>query len=211
MKLLVIGASQGTGAEAVRGALARGYEVTGFARSPEKLALEHPKLGRVKGDFHVRESIDSTVGGHDAVLLTASAASLGAFRKDPTFFSRGTALTIDAMKRHGVRRLVVLSALGVGESRKLFNFFLDRVVRGFVLKLPYEDHERQENLVRESGLEWVIARPSRLTNGPARGRYVATTAIEPVPMTISRADTADFLVRAAVERTWIGQAVQLGG
>jgi uncharacterized protein YbjT (DUF2867 family) len=211
MKLLVIGASRGTGAEAVRAALARGYEVTAFARSPEKLALEDPKLGRIKGDFHVRESVDSAVPGHDAVILTASATTPWAFRKDPTYFSRGTALTIDAMKAHGVRRFVVLSALGTGESRVLFNFFLDHVVRGFLLKLPYADHERQEQLVRESGLEWVLARPSRLTNGPARNKYLAKATIEPVPMTISRADTADFMVRAAVENTWNGQAVQLGG
>jgi uncharacterized protein YbjT (DUF2867 family) len=42
MRILVIGASQGTGALAARAALARGHDVTAFARSPEKLGDQHP-------------------------------------------------------------------------------------------------------------------------------------------------------------------------
>ena len=66
-------------------------------------------------------------------------------------------------------------------------------------------------LVRESGLDWVIARPGRLTDGPARRRYVKKTAVEPVPGKISRADVADFLVTAIEVDTWLREAVQLGG
>jgi uncharacterized protein YbjT (DUF2867 family) len=211
MKILILGASQGTGAEAVRAALARGHDVTAFARSPDKLALLHPRLTRLRGDFHQRESVDGAVQGQDAVVVTASATSLKGFKQNPSYFSQGTGYAIEGMKKHGVRRLVVLSALGTGESRKLANFFVDKVVISFLLKAPFEDHERQEALVRASGLDWVIARPGRLTNGPARKLYVAKSSIEPVPMSISRADVADFLVTAAEGDTWIGQAVQIGG
>jgi len=82
---------------------------------------------------------------------------------------------------------------------------------GWLLKVPGEDHVRQEALVRESGLDWVVARPGRLTNGPALGRYVKKTTIERVPGSISRADVADFLVGACEASTWVGHAVQLGG
>jgi uncharacterized protein YbjT (DUF2867 family) len=211
MKIVVLGASKGTGAEAVRAGLARGHDVTVFARSPENLVLEDPKLRRLKGDFHSRESVDGAVTGQDAVIVTASSTSLKGFKADPTYFSRGTGYAILAMKAHGVRRLVVLSALGVGESRKLANFIFDKLLISFILKAPYEDHERQEKLVRESGLDWVIARPGRLTDGPARKRYVKTSAIERIPMSISRADVGDFLVTAAETDTWVQKAVQLGG
>ena len=80
-----------------------------------------------------------------------------------------------------------------------------------LLRRPFRDHEVQERMVRESGLEWVIARPGRLTDGPADGKYVAKTMIEKVPGTISRSDVAMFLVRATEETQWIGHAVQLGG
>jgi uncharacterized protein YbjT (DUF2867 family) len=211
MHILIIGASQGTGALAVRAALDAGHEVTAFARSPQKLAFDHPKLRKLKGDFHQATSVEAAVAGHDAVIVTASASGLGAFKENPNYFSQGTGYTIDAMKKTGVKRLVVLSALGTGDSRPLLNPVLRALMIDFILKVPYADHERQEAQVRASGLEWVIARPGRLTNGPARKRYEKTAAIANVPSSISRADVADFLVEACATSAWVGQAVQLGG
>lgn len=211
MNILVIGASQGTGALAVRAALDKGHRVTAFARSPERLGLNHPQLQKMTGDFHQAASVDGAVKGHDAVIVTASASRLAAFKENPRYFSQGTGYTIDAMKRHGAKRLVVLSALGVGDSRSLLNPVLRALMVGFLLKVPFEDHERQEEQARTSGLDWVIARPGRLTNGSASRRYVKTIAIEKVPASIARASVADFLVEACEVPTWIGHAVQLGG
>jgi uncharacterized protein YbjT (DUF2867 family) len=211
MKIAILGASQGTGAEAVRVALARGHDVTAFSRTPSKLALEHPKLTKLAGDIHQRGDVDRAVRGQDAVLVTASSTSLSGFKKKPNYFSEGTAFAIDAMKAAGVRRLVVLSALGTGDSRKLMGFLAEKLLVSFILRVPYEDHERQEKLVRDSGLDWIIARPGRLTDGPARGRYVKKTGLEKVPRAIARADVADFLVAAAEVDTWVRQAVNLGG
>jgi uncharacterized protein YbjT (DUF2867 family) len=211
MRICILGASQGTGAEAVRTGLEHGHEVTAFARSPDKLVLVHPKLTRLKGDFHSRDSVDGAVRGHDAVIITASATSLGAFKQNPNYFSQGTGYAIEAMKAHGVRRLVVLSASGTGESKRLMNVVVRALVVSWLLKGPFEDHERQETLVKESGLDWIIARPGRLTNGPAHKKYVTKTAIEPFPSSIARADVADFLVKAAEADAWVHQAVQIGG
>ncbi len=88
---------------------------------------------------------------------------------------------------------------------------MDKLIISFLLKWAYQDHERQEQIVRDSGLDWVIARPARLTNGPARKRFQKKIAIEPVPGSISRADVADFLVEAAASDAWLRHAVQLGG
>ncbi len=211
MRILIVGGSHGTGALAVVRALERGHEVTALARTPQRLSVEHPKLVKLAGDFHRPELVQSAVRGHDAVIVTASASGLKGFRDNPAYFSQGTGYVIDAMRLHGVRRLVVLSALGTGDSRKLVNFFVDKLLVSFLLRVPFEDHERQERLVRGSGLDWVIARPGRLTNGPSRRQYVKKTAVEPVPGSISRADLADFLVEAAEVNDWVGHAVQLGG
>ncbi|MEO5968806.1 MAG: SDR family oxidoreductase [Bdellovibrionia bacterium] len=211
MKILVVGGSQGTGALAVQVALRRGHEVTCFARNPNKLILEHAKLKRLKGNFHDKASVADAVKGHDAVIITASATNLSTFKKMPEYFSLGTRYVIEAMKRSGVKRIVVLSALGTGESRKLQGFFVNIFLVSFLLKIPFADHEQQEKMVKESGLDWVIARPGRLTNGAAHQKYVMTTKLEPVPASISRADVADFLVKAAEEDTWLHQAVHLGG
>jgi len=211
MNILVIGASQGTGALAVRAALDKGHLVTAFARSPQKLAFDHAKLKKMAGDFHQASSVDAAVPGHDAVIVTASATRLRAFKENPRYFSQGTGYVIEAMSKGGVKRLTVLSALGTGDSRSLLNPIVRALMVGWLLKVPFADHERQEEQVRASGLDWVIARPGRLTNGPARRHYVTKTAIESVPSSISRADVADFLVGACEVPTWVGHAVQLGG
>ena len=72
-------------------------------------------------------------------------------------------------------------------------------------------HDVQERLTRESGLDFVIARPTRLTNGAAKGKYVRTAEVVSVPSTIARADVADFLVEACESPTWVGKSVHLGG
>ena len=211
LRLLVVGASQGTGALTVSAALARGHQVTAFARSPEQLTMEHASLTKCAGSFHDAAAVDAAVVGHDAVIVTAAPSSLAGFKENPTYVSAGIALVIEAMTRHGVPRLIVVSALGSGESRVLLGWFIRTVLKDGLLKLPSQEHERKEALTRASGLEWVIARPGRLTNGPARGLYVKRAEISPVPGSISRADVADFLVTAADSDAWVGKAVQIGG
>jgi uncharacterized protein YbjT (DUF2867 family) len=211
MKILIIGASQGTGALAVKEALKRGHAVTAFSRAPERLGVEHPHLSLAKGDFHDAESVSDAVRGQGAVLLTASPTSMKAFKQNPNYFSQGTGYVISGMKAHDVKRLVVLSAFGVGESLAHSSFFLAKLLIPFFLKASYEDHERQEKLVMASNLDWVLVRPTRLTGGPAHRRYVKEVRPKPVPNSISRADVADFMVEAATVDAWVREAVHLGG
>lgn len=212
MKILVLGASHGTGALCVKGALAKGHSVTAFSRTPAKLDLTHPALKKVAGDFHDAASVRNAVAGHDAVIICASPGSLATIKEIPDYFSRGTKYCINAMKEHGVKRLVILSAHGVGESRPEASWLQRTVLIGWLLKGFFRDHEIQERLTEESGLEFVIARPMRLTNGKALGKYVRrTTESIKVPATISRADVADFLVEACESTALVGKRVQLGG
>ncbi|CAN5502882.1 NAD(P)H-binding protein [soil metagenome] len=212
MKILVVGASRGTGALCVKSALAKGHTVSAFARTPSKLALVHDRLVKVTGDFHDAASIRAAMPGHDAVIVTASIASLSELETKPDYFSRGTRLCIDAMKEVGVKRLVVLSAQGAGDSRAAASWFLRTFIIGGILKRAFADHDVQEKLTRDSGLAWVIARPTRLTNGAARGRY--TRNADPaghVPSSISRADVANFLVESCELDPFVEKAVALGG
>jgi putative NADH-flavin reductase len=211
MKIAVLGASQGTGALSVKSALAKGHSVSAFSRTPAKLDVTHSALTKIAGDFHDAASVRDAVVGHDAVIICASPSSLGAIKEKPDYFSRGTKYCIDAMKEHGVKRLVILTAHGVGESEPAASWFqrtflIKRLLKGFFL-----DHDVQERMTRESGLDFVIARPTRLTNGKAKGKYVRTTELVSVPSSISRADVADFMVEACESTMWVGKAVQLGG
>lgn len=213
MKVLVVGTSKGTGAACVASALARGHEVVAFARSPAKLAITNEKLSKVAGDFHDAKSVEAAISsGCNAVIVTAGAAALSEMKKKPDYFSRGTKACIDAMKKHGPKRLVVLSAFGAGDSRAGAGWLMRVVLIDGFLKRIYADHDVEEQLVRASGLEWTLARPTRLTDGPARGSYArSTTPTGKVPSSISRADVADFLVECCTTPEAIGQAISLGG
>src|ERR1700678_3409387 len=98
MRILVLGASQGTGALAVRTGLDQGHQMTAFARSPQKLELEHPQLRKLEGDFHQSASVHAAVPNHDAIIITASATSFSTLRETPNYFSLGAGYAIDAMK-----------------------------------------------------------------------------------------------------------------
>ena len=211
MKILVIGASRGTGALCVNAALAKGHSVTAFSRTPSRLDVTHSALSKIAGDFHDKASVRSAVAGHDAVIICASPTKLGTIKEIPDYFSRGTKYCIDAMKEHGVKRLVILSAHGVGESKPAASWIQRTLLIDGLLKGFFRDHDVQERLTQESGLDFVIARPMRLTNGKARGKYVRTTELVHVPTTISRADVADFMVEACGSNTFLGKCVQLGG
>lgn len=135
MKILVVGASQGTGALCVKSALARGHSVRAFSRSPAKLDIAHAALTKIVGDFHDAASVRAAVADQEAVIISA-APKPSAIKDNPDYFSRGTKYCIDAMKEHGVKRLVVLSAFGVGDSESAAGWFMktvfiDRLLKGF--------------------------------------------------------------------------------
>ncbi len=87
------------------------HEVTAFAREPSSIAVEYPVLSVVQGDVIDPASVDRAMHGQDAVLIALGAGAKGKIR------AQGTRVVIEAMRRHGIRRLICLSSLGVGDSR----------------------------------------------------------------------------------------------
>jgi putative NADH-flavin reductase len=193
-RVLIIGASQGIGLETTRQALEAGYEVRALARSAARIGIADPKLDKVSGDALNRTDIDAAVNGVDAVIQ-----ALGVGPSDllgPVhLFSDATRILVAAMERRGVKRLVCVTGFGAGDSRSSISC-LQLVPFRFFLGRAYDDKDVQERLIRESTLDWTIARPGVLTNGARTGRYkVLDQASQWRNGIISRADVADFLVR----------------
>ena len=108
------------------------------------------------------------------------------------------------MTRAGVRRLICISALGVGDSRHHGGFIFDRLFQPLLLGPAYKDKDRQEAAIRASSLDWVIIRPAMLTNGAARGRIRATTDLANINGgKIARADVAQFVLEQLTTDTWL--------
>lgn len=200
MRFLVIGSTGGTGRELVRQALEQGHEVTALARTPEKLQIKHRHLHTMKGDVTDWRSVEQAVAGQDAVLC---ALGTRVMRKN-TIQSEGTSNIIMAMEHHGVKRLVLESSLDVGDSKGQLGFFFSFIIRPFMLRNIFADKEQQEKLVIDSPLDWIIVRPAYLTDGPRTGRYRAGfAASDRIKRKISRADTADFMIKQTTESSYL--------
>lgn len=184
MHVLVIGAHHGVGAEVVSLARQRGMEVTAF-----------------EGDVLDAEAVSRAVAGKDVVIST-----LGP-RKDstPDLCSRGTRNIVAAMQRHGVRRILQVTGAMIGHARNKLGLVY-RLIVAMIPEAQLRDRQVQEALVMESGLDFTIVRPTRLTDDPPRGRWRdGTDETIGAFAKIARGDVADALVHAADSADAVGR------
>lgn len=197
MNLLIFGATGPTGVQLVQQALEHGHSVTAFARNPDAVMSKHERLTVVKGDILDASSVDAAVAGKDAVLSALGVRKLG----KNTILSEGTKNILVAMQKHGVRRFICETSLGVGDSKGELGFLFTWVFLPLFLKNAFADKEIQEQYIRDLGTDWVIVRPTYLTNGPRRGVYQVWTGSRPAGTKgrISRADVADFMLKQVTD------------
>lgn len=211
--LLVIGASRGIGLAVVKRALERGHAVRAFARSAARIPIEHPALEKMAGDARSPEDLRRALDGMGAVVLTLGVPPDPRFIIGPVdLFSTATRALLPAMQEAGVRRLVAVTGFGAGDSRPAIAL-LQRLPFQLVFGRAYADKDIQEQLVRDSGLDWTLVRPGVLTNGRRTGRL--RVLAEPSTWRngiVSRADVADFIVGQIDSREFVHKApVVIGG
>ncbi len=204
MKIVVFGSTGGTGRELVSQALEQGHTVTAFARDVTKVGIDHDNLEIAQGDVMDPSSVERAVEGQEAVLC-----SIGGMKRNEPVRSEGTRNIIEAMEKFGVRRLICQSTLGAGDSRDTLNFWWKYVMFGLLIRPMYKDHELQERHVMGSPLDWTIVRPasfqgSEERTGQYRHGFPATD--KTIELKISRADTADFMLKQLTDDTYLRKA-----
>lgn len=204
MKLIVFGATGKTGLEIVKQSLAQEYEVTAFVRSPSKMTLENDHLQLITGDVCDFTAVTQAVQGQDGVICSLGTNSLGR----TTVRSEGTDNIIKAMEENHVKRLLVVSAMGIGESWSTLSS-TNKIFFNTVLRNTRKDHEKQEALVKESNLDWTIVRPSGLTDTPITENYGVGENIAAETSRIARADVAHFIVKELEDNAFVCKAVTI--
>lgn len=203
MKLLVIGATGGTGRAIVREALANGHEVTALVRSEADARSLLPGAVLVEGDARDGPATFRALEGCDAVISALGPRGINPVRKI-TLLSEATDTLVAGMRARGVRRLVCITGMGAGDSAGHGGFVYDRLIKPLALRKIYEDKNRQEAIIKASALDWIIVRPTVLTDGPASGEVHATTDLRGVHGgKISRADVAAFVVAQTGSGAWL--------
>ena len=199
MRVIIFGATGKTGQHAIRRALDDGHETTAFGRSVERLDAE-ARLTLARGDVFDAEVVAEAVTGHDAAVVCLGSTNL----KDRTTLTRGTQHIVDAVDHHGVNRLVVVSAAGVGESWAQIPIS-SKLMFKTMLRNVFGDHQAQEDVVRRSNASWTIVRPAVLSDKLAR-RSVTASNTSPTKR-IHRAALAGFLIDQLNDNTYSRQAI----
>jgi len=198
--ILILGATGATGRWLVQMATERGHQVTALVRSKENIE-ERDGLEIVQGDVLDAATLEHVMEGKDAVL-----SCLGISRKSASnpwspllsssdFSATSAQSIVVAMKKHGVERLIAISAAGVGDSKANVDPITRLLFRKSNLSITLQDSENMEEVYTDSGLDSLAVRPVRLVDGaPAnRARIVERCGIS---SKISRSDVAGWMLDA---------------
>jgi nucleoside-diphosphate-sugar epimerase len=208
MNITIFGANGPTGQTLTRQALAEGHDVTAFTRHPDAFPAFEGSLHIVGGDVLDPDAVDTAVAGRDAIVSTLGVP----FGRQPvSVYSTGVTNMLDAMGRHGGKRLICVSSSTMAphlepQGGLIFRKVMQPYVVNVLGRTVYDDMRRMEALVRRSEVDWTVVRPSGLftidevtdyqvAEGHILGRFTA------------RADLADCLLRVATDRTFVNQAV----
>jgi putative NADH-flavin reductase len=203
MNIVIVGATRGIGRQLLEQTLTSGHTVTALVRNPQELSTQRERLKIIQGDILDSDSVSLAMTGQDAVCCTIGV-------KIPwirvTVFSEGTKNLLQAMERSGVKRLVCVTGIGAGDSKGHGGFLYDSIFLPFLLRTIYADKDRQESLIKASGVDWTIVRPGFLTNGPLTENYRILTNMAGVTAgRISRADVAHFMLKTLESKHYLRQ------
>ena len=204
MNVLIIGAAGKTGSIVVERAVAAGHVVTAFVH--DATTYRAPANVRVvAGDATDQASVDKAMAGQDAVIDTIGGKT--PYRK--TTLERSVAgAVVAAMKAKGARRVIVISAFGVGDSADQVGWFVEHVIVPTWLRGSTEDKAAAEAVVRASGIAFVIVRPAMLTDDAATGNVKVFRGHD-IAHRIARPDVAQFCVDQLTSDEHVGRAVTI--
>jgi len=208
--ILLFGATGRTGIHVLNDALEKGYYIKALVRDPVKVTQKSERLQLITGTPASLDDVRKAAAGCDAIVST-----LNNPRKTESLFSRSinppTLMTgcmknaVTVMKEMGIRRIIVMTAAGAGDSFAAMPWFMKGIIRYTGLRYAYADHDGQEQVLKDSGLDWTIVRPVGLTDKDeikelaigSEGRHTSF---------ISRKAVAKFLVNCLESTEYIEKA-----
>lgn len=177
MHFLMIGGSGRIGQMVVQEALSREHKVTALIRKSSSLPAQD-NLVIVEGTPMNPEDISKAFVADASSSPTAVIVALSARRTSdspfaapspdtpPRMMADSVANVISAMKEHGVRKIVINSAVGVGSSYDALNCLLKPVFNYSNMRLQMVDHNAVDVETRRAGVDFVLVRPCMMVEGP---------------------------------------------
>jgi putative NADH-flavin reductase len=207
MKILILGITGKTGSLTAQAAINRGHKVVGIARDPAKVTVKGAEI--VTGTPYDFETVKRAIEGCDAVISTLSPYpnTQGLFSKirNPLdVMSVSMKNTVKLMEDKGIKRIVLMTALGVGDSLKEVPGFFRLMIRVSNIKYAYIDHDKQEQILVNSNLDWTIARPVMLTDKPENLPVLhSLKGVGKIKGAITRNSVANFMLDCIEKKLFI--------
>ncbi|GAB3177268.1 NAD(P)-dependent oxidoreductase [Telluribacter humicola] len=209
--ITVLGATGRTGIWIAKEALAQGYKVQAIVRKPDAWRVRHENLTVIEGSPSDEQVLRKALAGSDAILSALNISRKtdfpwSALRSPEDLLSSTARKLVRVCQELKVKRLIVTTAWGVAETKKdipgWFRFLIDNSNIG----VPYRDHERQEEVIEKSGLDWTLVRPVGLTNGTGEQEVkVVLDSTSRPNLTISRRTVALFMLECLAEGRYVKQ------
>lgn len=200
MKLLLLGATGRTGKHVLEQALEQGYQVSCLVRKPERLQGQQ-NVSIFEGDPRNTVDLQNAMAGCQAVISVLNISRTSDFPWSPlrtpkTFLSDTLSAVVDVATTNTIDRIMLCSAWGVGDSRKDIPFWFRWTIDYSNIKYAYLDHERQEEVLKRSKLNYTIIRPVGLTNFNQNLSIKESENNSPRPnLLISRKAVASYMVK----------------
>ncbi|MGC8765601.1 MAG: NAD(P)-dependent oxidoreductase [Brevinematia bacterium] len=203
MKIFILGGSKGIGLSLAKLALEKGHSVIVMSRTAKNMPLNHKNLIKVNGNGLNLEKIEECADGVDVVVNTVGTRNNS---KNLNLFSETTKNLLSAINGHN-KLLISVTGIGVKDTLGKIGFFYEKIFMPLFLKNIYKDKSIQEEIIKHCNTEWIIVRPSFLTNGPLTGRYKVITELDKLKCKkISRMDVAHFILSQIEDPVYLKMA-----
>jgi uncharacterized protein YbjT (DUF2867 family) len=202
MRLLVLGASGGCGQWLALLAASRGHQITALVR-PSATLEAAPNVHVRRGNPMDPAVLADVIADQDAVascigIRRAAKWPWAPLRSPADLTDRVATVLVPAMQRAGVRRLVAISAGGVGDSNRQLTPFVRWLLSRGTIGVSYADLARMESVLSASDLDWLAVRPVTLKSGKPTGKAGPISRFG-LFSTIRRGDVAAWMLAALEE------------
>ena len=208
MKVIIFGATGFTGKAILKEALAQNHQVTTLVRNKSAIASHDKRLTIVEGDVMDRKKVSEVLKNQEAAIQCLGAGGKSIVQPN-TFISDATKIIVEEMEKLEVKRIIVMSNVGTGNSIDFQPWFFTKIILPYFmkwLKVVIDDKNRMESIIMNCQLNWTIVRCPNIVDKPPKQRYHATLDGKGLKLSITLGDMATFLVQQLTDEGFSKQA-----
>ena len=208
MKVIIFGATGFSGKAILAEAIQQGHQVTVLVRDASKVSIKHKNITIVEGNVLNPQTVASVLQHQEAVIQCLGVGGKGN-GKPSTFISDATKIIVDEMQKQEIKRLIVMSNVGAGNSIVFLPWFFRKLILPYLMKwlqVIIDDKNRMEPIIMNSNLDWTIVRCPNIIDQPSKNKCHATLDGKGLRMSVTLPDMSSFMISQLTERNFIKQA-----